>query len=93
MILVSYDIQDNKKRAELSKFLKKFGRKIQYSVYEIKNSQRVLTNILIELELKYSKHFEGGDSVIVFNLCEGCQKKIKRYGFSANEEKEVIIFE
>lgn len=93
MILISYDIQNNKTRSHLSKFLKKFGRKIQYSVYEIKNSQRILTNILTELELKYSKKFHQADSVIIFTVCATCQQKIKRYGYSSNDQKEVIIFE
>ncbi|BCX15825.1 MAG: hypothetical protein KatS3mg098_054 [Candidatus Parcubacteria bacterium] len=92
MILVSYDIQDDRQRNKFSKFLKKFGRKIQYSVYEIKNSQRVLNNILIEIESNYSKKFGGSDSVIILSLCESCQKKIRRYGYSENEEKEVVVF-
>ncbi len=92
MIIISYDFSDNRKRAKFSKFLKKYGRKIQYSVYEIRNSQRVLQNILTEVELKYSKNFNNSDSIIIFNLCKLCESKIKRYGYSANEEKEVVFF-
>ena len=92
MFFVSYDFEDNHKRAKFAKFLKKFGRRIQYSVYEIKNSSRVLRNILSEIELKYKKNFSGADSVIVFYLCESCQKKIKRYGYTANEESDIVVF-
>ena len=63
---ISYDFEDNRKRARFAKFLKKFGRKIQYSVYEIKNSPRVLQNILSEIELKYKKDFSGSDSILIF---------------------------
>jgi len=93
MIIVSYDFENDKKRNKFSKFLKKYGRKIQYSVYEIKNSPRVLQNILSEIKLKYEKEFTGSDSILIFNICEGCQKKIKRYGYAKNEEKDIIVFE
>ena len=93
MLIVCYDFKSDKIRTKFSKFLKKFGRKIQYSVYEIKNSQRILKNIIDEVELKYKKLFTGSDSILIFQICEGCKKKILRYGYAANEEKELLIFE
>jgi CRISPR-associated protein Cas2 len=92
MLLTSYDISKNKTRSHFAKFLKKFGRRLQYSVFELKNSQRVLQNILKEVECKYQKKFDKTDSIIILNLCEGCKKKITRYGAAANEEKEVVFF-
>jgi CRISPR-associated protein Cas2 len=92
MLFVAYDFEDDHKRGRFANFLKKYGRKIQYSVYEIRNSQRVLQNILSEIELKYKKSFSGADSVIIFYICEACQKRIKRYGYSQNEEEDVVIF-
>ena len=59
MLIVAYDFTDNKVRSKFSKFLKKYGHKIQYSVYEIRNSQRVLQNILDEIELRYKKSFKN----------------------------------
>jgi len=52
MFIISYDFKDDKVRARFSKYIKKYGRKIQYSVYEIKNSDRVLKNIAKEIELE-----------------------------------------
>jgi CRISPR-associated protein Cas2 len=92
MLFISYDFENDRQREKFAKFLKKYGRKIQYSVYEIRNSQRVLQNILSEIELKYKRSFTGADSILIFYICESCQKKIKRYGYSANEEEDVIIF-
>ncbi|MFA7170661.1 MAG: CRISPR-associated endonuclease Cas2, partial [Candidatus Paceibacterota bacterium] len=77
MVIICYDFSDNKTRARFSKFLKKYGRKIQFSVYEIKNSQRILQNILDEIELRYKKEFTNSDSILIFSVCEGCKKKIK----------------
>lgn len=92
MIIVCYDFQNNKTRSKFSKFLKRFGRKIQYSVYEIKNSQRILQNILDEVELRYKKYFKNTDSILIFKICDGCKKKIVRYGYAENEEQEIVHF-
>jgi len=92
MFIVSYDITSNKTRAKFAKYLKKFGNKIQYSVYEIRNSQRVLKNIKNEIELRYKKMFKNRDSILIFLICEGCKNKIVKYGYAENEDKEVIYF-
>lgn len=92
MIIICYDFSDNKVRTKFSKFLKKFGRKIQYSVYEIRNSQRILQNILDEVELNYKKLFKNTDSILIFRICDGCKKKIVRYGYASNEEEEIVFF-
>lgn len=93
MIIVSYDFSDNHTRARFSRFLKKFGRKIQFSVYEIRNSQRVLQNVLDEIELRYKKDFDNADSILIFSVCEGCKKKVVKYGYATNEDEDVVIFE
>lgn len=92
MLILSYDISSDKVRTKFAKFIAKFGRKIQYSVYEIRNSPRVLENITEEIEKCYKKKFTGADSVLIFAICEGDKKKIIRYGYAANEEKEVVVF-
>jgi CRISPR-associated protein Cas2 len=92
MLIISYDFEENRPRAKFAKFIKKFGRKMQYSVFEVKNSPRVLKNILSEIELKYKKQFSGSDSIVIVPLCEACEKKMVRYGYAANEERDVIIF-
>ncbi|PIQ69003.1 MAG: CRISPR-associated endonuclease Cas2 [Candidatus Taylorbacteria bacterium CG11_big_fil_rev_8_21_14_0_20_46_11] len=93
MIIASYDFSNDKVRTKFSKFLKKFGRKLQYSVYEIRNSDRVLQNIKKEVELKYKKKFSNADSVLVMELCERCKKNVCRYGYAVNDEKDVVVFE
>ncbi|PIW96677.1 CRISPR-associated endonuclease Cas2 [Candidatus Kaiserbacteria bacterium CG_4_8_14_3_um_filter_38_9] len=92
MIMLSYDISNNKVRTKFSKFLKRFGRRVQCSVFEINNSQRVLQNILKEIELVYKKKFTGADSVLIFQIGEADKRKIIRYGYAKNEESEIVIF-
>lgn len=90
MIIVSYDFEENKPRARFSRFLEKYGHRIQYSVFEIRDSKRVLQNILTEVELTYKKEFTGADSIVIFRICEGCKKKVKRYGYARHEESDLI---
>ena len=92
MLLITYDFRNDKMRSKFSKFLKKYGRRIQYSVFEVKNSERILKNIKSEVELKYKPYFSNVDSILIFSICNGCMKKVGRYGSHTHEEKEVIFF-
>jgi CRISPR-associated protein Cas2 len=92
MFIISYDFSDNRERAKFSKFLKKYGRRIQFSVYEIRNSERVLNNIMKEIEYKYKPSFTKKDSIVIIKLCNSCKEKIVRYGYSENETKQVLFF-
>ena len=57
MLLISYDIANDKIRTKFAKFIKKYGRRIQYSVYEIFNSDRVIGNIMAEIEASFEPYF------------------------------------
>lgn len=89
MLLVSYDISNDKVRTRFSKFLSKFGFRLQYSVFEISNSEAVLRNIQTEIENNYSKFFTEEDSIIIFKLSETCKKTC--YGYAKNEEKDFFL--
>lgn len=89
MLLVSYDISNDKVRTRFSKFLSKFGFRLQYSVFEISNSEAVLRNIQTEIENNYSKFFTEEDSIIIFNLSVTCKKTC--YGYAKNEEKDFFL--
>jgi len=93
MIIVSYDFASDRRRAKFYKFLKKYGRRIQYSVFELKNSPRILQNILNEVKYKYDPFFTKEDSILIYQIGDCCVKKISRYGYPANEEDEVVYFE
>lgn len=89
MLIVSYDISDNRLRTKFSKFLSRFGYRLQYSVFKVKNSQRIRDNIIAEVEGKYSGKFSETDSIILFSMSKQC--KTRCYGYAANEEKDLII--
>lgn len=92
MLIVSYDFTNDKTRAKFAKFLKQYGNRIQYSVFSVSNSPRVLRNILAEVDIRYKKQFKDTDSIVLFSTCEGCKKKIIRYGYARHEEKDVVYF-
>lgn len=89
MILVSYDISDNKLRNKFSKFLSKFGYRLQYSVFQIDNSERILNIVADEIENRFLSKFSQCDSVYLFKLSASC--KIMKYGYAKNEDESIII--
>lgn len=89
MVIISYDIADDKLRTKFSKYLSKFGHRMQYSVFEIHNSDRILTNIVQDLENKFIKNFSQADSVYIFKMSSSCE--IKKYGYAQNEDNQILI--
>ncbi len=88
MVIISYDISDDKLRTKFSKYLSRFGHRLQYSVFEIDNSTRILNNIITDLKNKYERAFSQSDSVIIFKMSSSCE--IIRYGYAKNDEKDFI---
>jgi len=89
MIIVSYDISDDKLRTRFAKFLSKHGYRLQYSIFQIKNSERVLALVSSEIKNKFEKKFDDTDSIMIFNLSKQC--KIIRYGYAEHDEEDLIV--
>ena len=89
MLVVSYDISDTKKRARFSKMLRMNGViRLQYSVYEINNTTRIIDNLLIKIE-EFSKQFSGEDSVIIFDVTS---VRLKKYGNAIHRDVDIVYF-
>lgn len=89
MIIVSYDIADDKMRTNFSKMLKKHGAiRLQFSVYEVMNTKRVMDNLIAKIEA-YSKHFTYDDSVIIFDVNSD---SLTKYGNAIHRDKPVVYF-
>ena len=90
MLVISYDIKDDKVRTRFSKMLTRNGAiRLQYSVYEINNTERVMKNLLVLIEDKFSKEFGGDDSVIIFDVSS---IKLKKYGNAIHRDQDVVYF-
>ena len=57
MVLISYDISNNKLRTSFNRFIRKYGGRLQFSVYEIDNSPTILNNIVTEITTNFEKKF------------------------------------
>lgn len=88
VIIVTYDISNDKTRTKFSKFLQQFGVRVQFSVYEIQSSKRVLDIVKSSIKTNFSKMFEPGDSIYIFTTNH---KNTQRYG-SANLLDNDLIF-
>ena len=89
MVLISYDISSNKKRAKFSKYIQKFGKRLQYSVYEIENSEKILNNIVSDINNKFIKSFDEQDSIYIFKMSSSCQ--VLKYGYAIHEDEDLLI--
>ena len=89
MILISYDISNTKLRTKFSKFITKYGVRIQFSVFEIRNSKRILDNVMCEIRNNFERKFQETDSVIIIETSENC--KITKFGYPKHEESDIII--
>ncbi len=70
-------------------FLEKYGYRIQYSLFEIRNSKRLLNIIKLEIEGRFAKKFGQSDSIIVFDLSAQCY--ITKYGYAKNEDSDLVV--
>lgn len=89
MIVISYDISNDKLRTRFAKFITKYGHRLQYSVYEIDNSDKILDNIMCQIKNTFEKKFEETDSVIIFQMSNNT--KIHRFGYAKNEESDLKL--
>lgn len=89
MLLLSYDISDDKLRTKFSKFISRFGVRLQYSVYKITNSERLLNNILSEIRFRFEPKFAETDSIMIFKMTNSCE--IILMGCAKHESEDLII--
>jgi len=77
LVLISYDLEDNKTRTNLAHKLKDFGRRVQFSVFEADVHGKELTKLRTLLqEVDLGKH----DSIRLYHFCEACVKKVELWG-------------
>lgn len=90
MIIISYDIRDDKLRSKFSKFLMKNGGiRLQFSLYEFNNSSRILNNVREKIAVVFSKKFSPDDSVCIFSVAND---KVEKYGNAIHRDKDLLVF-
>lgn len=88
MIIISYDIKDDKLRTRFAKMLRSQGAiRLQFSVYEVNNTQRIINNIKTIIINTYSKQFTGADSVMIFNTT---RESVEKFGNAIHRDVNVV---
>ena len=89
LIVVSYDVPDDRRRTKLAHALEDFGVRVQYSVFEC----LLTTDQLQALRARVTKLMDAGeDSVRIYRLCEECRGKAEIYGTGRKtEDPEVYV--
>jgi len=91
LIIVSYDIIDDKKRTKLAKKLCGYGVRVQYSVFECRLNMKKLKEMKKEALEFIDKE---KDSLRIYKVCNECERKIESFGIKqgiGEEGKPIII--
>jgi CRISPR-associated endonuclease Cas2 len=83
--LVSYDIEDNRTRGRLARYLEQKGRRLQKSVFTVELEQHKLKELIREL----GKLAGVEGEVAIFRLCHGCAAVAIRLG---GEERTYCVY-
>jgi len=70
--LITYDIEDNKRRKKISDLLEGYGKRVNYSVFEFYLTKKELGEIIMEAKKILNKK---ADSFRVYRICESCTQK------------------
>lgn len=75
-ILVTYDIENDRRRTKIHKILSDFGTAVQYSVFECFISEEDFGELREKLKKQMDpEHPE--DSIRYYTLCRSCVEKVK----------------
>ena len=76
-------------RTRFAKMLQKNGAiRLQFSVYEVDNTKRIVNNLIIRIEA-YAKHFTADDSVVIFDVDSD---HITKYGNAIHRDQPIVYF-
>lgn len=74
--LVAYDIEDDKIRNKIAKYLLKIGTRLQKSVFIVQIERHTFRRLQNTL-----RHFaDNQGKIAIFRLCEGCKNNAIQYG-------------
>ncbi len=91
MIIVTYDIKSDRLRGQLASLLEKYGYRLQYSVFKIKNSPRIINILVEEIRHRFEKKFSQSDSVLIFSYSQSSTDKLIKFGYAKNMDQDVIM--
>jgi len=88
LVMISYDVVDDKKRLKLMKYLKDYGDRVQKSVFECNLSPKIYEQVKSGVEEIVNKR---KDRVRYYKICKGCIEKIEISGWGEVAEEEDFL--
>ena len=89
-IIICYDISNTKVRTKFSKYLEKYGVRLQMSAFELEHSTRLLNVIEEQIKQNFEPLFEDCDSIFIFYTD---LNKAVRYGASKHLDNNFIFMD
>ena len=89
MFLVVYDISKTGLRTRFAKFLEQYGVRVQFSVFRIANSSRVLENLRIDINAKFKKKFGQADSVLIYHVPDSAC--VAKFGYPVDDDTDLVV--
>lgn len=93
MYVISYDISNDRLRNKLAKLLEGHGRRVQYSVFECRLTEKQFSALYEKIVCLLSD--TGEDGIRIYKLCGKCENNIRTIGVEnsllAPEEEDLFI--
>lgn len=79
IVLIAYDIREDRTRLRVARTLERYGRRVQRSVFECELTQAQYAELKQELETEVEASVDT-DSIRCYELCAACARKIRLIG-------------
>lgn len=89
LVVISYDVADDKRRGRIFKTLKNFGQWMPYSVFECDLEK--IQFLKLKDRLDRMVEADKGDSIRFYFLCESCKRQVERVGGEKPREEGAVI--
>lgn len=83
--VVSYDICNDRLRNKVAKALLNYGKRVQYSVFECRISQKQYDEMYKKLAMLIADSDSGEDSIRIYHLCGKCDAEVRELGMAKDE--------
>lgn len=88
-IVVAYDVSDDRRRTQLHKTLRRFGDRVQFSVFECVTSEQLFA----EMQRAVAQVVVAEDNVRYYEICAACRKETIALGRAiTTKDKRLYIF-
>ena len=89
IVVISYDVVDNRRRRRLASLLENYGRRVQKSVFDCSlGAPRILA-----LKRAVSEEIDPGvDSIRYYHLCRRCAEQVEVVGVGTVTRQTSLVF-